>query len=71
MVVDNAYVAVFWSFPSQRGAILQNRLDSAREARAASEKQLAELQTAIAAGRAARSTRYGTNSTRYGKENAN
>jgi hypothetical protein len=33
---------------------MQNRLDAAREARAASEKQLAELQTAIAAERAAR-----------------
>ncbi|KAH9048337.1 meiotic nuclear division protein 1 [Lactarius hengduanensis] len=44
----------FWSFPSQRGAIMQNRLDAAREARAASEQQLAELQAAIAAERAAR-----------------
>ncbi|KAI0254123.1 Mnd1 family-domain-containing protein [Lactifluus subvellereus] len=44
----------FWSFPSQRGAIMQNRLDAAREARAASEKQLAELQTTIAAERVAR-----------------
>ena len=33
---------------------MQNRLDAAREARATSEKQLAELQTAIAAERAAR-----------------
>jgi hypothetical protein len=33
---------------------MQNRLDAAREARAASEKQLAELQAAIAAERAAR-----------------
>ena len=31
---------------------MQNRLDAAREARAASEKQLAELQTAIATDRA-------------------
>ena len=33
---------------------MQNRLDAAREARAASERQLAEVQTAIAAERAAR-----------------
>ncbi|KAI0305704.1 meiotic nuclear division protein 1 [Multifurca ochricompacta] len=44
----------FWSFPSQRGAIMQNRLDVAREARATSEKQLAELQAAIAVEIAAR-----------------
>lgn len=33
---------------------MQNRLDAAREARAASERQLAEIQAAIAAERAAR-----------------
>ncbi|KAI9508217.1 meiotic nuclear division protein 1, partial [Russula earlei] len=44
----------FWSFPSQRGAIMQSRLDGAAEAQAASEKQLAELHLAIAAERAAR-----------------
>lgn len=44
----------FWSFPSQRGAIMQNRLDGAAEAQATSEKQLAELRSAIAAERAAR-----------------
>ncbi|KAN0138427.1 meiotic nuclear division protein 1, partial [Lactarius tabidus] len=44
----------FWSFPSQRGAIMQNRLDAAREARAASERQLAEVQAAIVAERATR-----------------
>ncbi|KAH9961216.1 meiotic nuclear division protein 1 [Russula dissimulans] len=44
----------FWSFPSQRGATMQNRLDGAAEARAASEKQLAELQSAISGERAAR-----------------
>ncbi|KAH9978638.1 meiotic nuclear division protein 1 [Lactifluus volemus] len=44
----------FWSFPSQRGAVMKNRLDAARKARDASEKQLTELQTAIAAERAAR-----------------
>jgi hypothetical protein len=33
---------------------MKNRLDAAREAREASEKQLTELQTAIAAERAAR-----------------
>lgn len=33
---------------------MQNRLDAAREARAASERQLAEVQAAIAAERAAR-----------------
>jgi len=44
----------FWSFPSQRGTIMQNRLDGVSEARAASEKQLAEVQLAISAERAAR-----------------
>ncbi|KAI0266778.1 meiotic nuclear division protein 1 [Gloeopeniophorella convolvens] len=44
----------FWSFPSQRGAITQNRLDAARETLAASEKQLADLQASLAAERAAR-----------------
>lgn len=37
-----------------RGSQMQNRLDGAREAQAASEKQLAELRSAIAAERAAR-----------------
>ena len=78
--ISPSFPAVFWSFPSQRGAIvscrlaipqlrgrikskiktdcyyqqMQNRLDAAREARAASERQLAEVQAAIAAERAAR-----------------
>ncbi|KAH9998434.1 meiotic nuclear division protein 1 [Russula compacta] len=44
----------FWSFPSQRGAIMHNRLNRAAEAQAANEKQLAELHSAIATERAVR-----------------
>ena len=86
-ILYHAAPAVFWSFPSQRGAIvslfvrartssvlprcwgtisqkrvfvlnadqqMQNRLDAAREARAASEQQSKELQAAITTERAAR-----------------
>ncbi|KAG2132659.1 meiotic nuclear division protein 1 [Suillus cothurnatus] len=37
----------FWSFPSQRGTIVQNRLDNVKETRTSYEGQLAELKTAI------------------------
>ncbi|OCB86905.1 hypothetical protein A7U60_g6079 [Sanghuangporus baumii] len=37
----------FWSFPSQRGAIMNNRLNAAKEARANSQFQLQELQENI------------------------
>ncbi|KAG0704518.1 meiotic nuclear division protein 1 [Suillus ampliporus] len=44
----------FWSFPSQRGTIVQNRLDNAKEARTSYEAQLAELKVAIEHERALR-----------------
>ncbi|KAG1752933.1 meiotic nuclear division protein 1 [Suillus lakei] len=44
----------FWSFPSQRGTIVQNRLDNAKETRGSHEAQLAELKTAIEHERALR-----------------
>ncbi|KAL5507217.1 MND1 [Sanghuangporus vaninii] len=37
----------FWSFPSQRGAIMNNRLNAAKEARANAQFQLQELQENI------------------------
>ncbi|KAG2074648.1 meiotic nuclear division protein 1 [Suillus decipiens] len=37
----------FWSFPSQRGTIVQNRLDNLKETRTSHEAQLAELKTAL------------------------
>ncbi|KAL5523845.1 hypothetical protein ACEPAG_8018 [Sanghuangporus baumii] len=37
----------FWSFPSQRGAIVNNRLSAAKEARANLQVQLQELQENI------------------------
>ncbi|KAG1816108.1 meiotic nuclear division protein 1 [Suillus subaureus] len=37
----------FWSFPSQKGTIVQNRLDNVKETRTSYEAQLAELKTAI------------------------
>ncbi|KAJ8597500.1 meiotic nuclear division protein 1 [Rhizopogon salebrosus TDB-379] len=37
----------FWSFPSQRGTIIQNRLDNAEEARTSHEAQLAELNATV------------------------
>ncbi|TFK53579.1 meiotic nuclear division protein 1 [Heliocybe sulcata] len=44
----------FWSFPSQRGTVLQNRLETVKETRDAHQKQLAELRTNIEKERAAR-----------------
>ncbi|EGO00303.1 hypothetical protein SERLA73DRAFT_180824 [Serpula lacrymans var. lacrymans S7.3] len=44
----------FWSFPSQRGAIVQNRLDAAKDARLASQTQLANLRASIEAEKALR-----------------
>ncbi|KZT10646.1 meiotic nuclear division protein 1 [Laetiporus sulphureus 93-53] len=44
----------FWSFPSQRGAMMQTRLAAVRETQAAHRTQLAELRAAIDAEKAAR-----------------
>ncbi|KAA1471657.1 meiotic nuclear division protein 1 [Dentipellis sp. KUC8613] len=44
----------FWSFPSQRGAIMQNRVDAARETQKLNQQQLAELRASIEAERASR-----------------
>ncbi|KZP34515.1 meiotic nuclear division protein 1 [Athelia psychrophila] len=44
----------FWSFPSQRGALAQARLDIIKEACETSEAQLAETRTAIETEKAAR-----------------
>jgi len=44
----------FWSFPSQRGAILQGRLNAVKETRDKYETQLAELRVEIQAAKAAR-----------------
>jgi len=44
----------FWSFPSQRGAILQGRLDVVKETRGSYESQMAELRAAVQAEKAAR-----------------
>lgn len=44
----------FWSFPSQRGAMMQNRLAAVREAQATHETQLREVRAAIEAEKAAR-----------------
>ncbi|TDL22569.1 meiotic nuclear division protein 1 [Rickenella mellea] len=44
----------FWSFPSERGAMVQNRLNSAKETRAGLQKQLADLKANIEVERAAR-----------------
>ncbi|KAJ3557261.1 hypothetical protein NM688_g1566 [Phlebia brevispora] len=44
----------FWSFPSQRGAMMQNRLDAVKESRTTHEKQLKELYDAIEVEKAAR-----------------
>ncbi|KAG2126304.1 meiotic nuclear division protein 1, partial [Suillus clintonianus] len=44
----------FWSFPSQRGTIVQNRLDNARETRTSHEAQLTEIKTALEHERALR-----------------
>ncbi|KAG8213803.1 meiotic nuclear division protein 1 [Butyriboletus roseoflavus] len=37
----------FWSFPSQRGSILRNRLDIAKDAKKNHENQVAELRAAL------------------------
>ncbi|KAJ7084388.1 meiotic nuclear division protein 1 [Mycena belliarum] len=44
----------FWSFPSQRGTIMQGRLRQIKEARATQETQAAELRAQIAVERTAR-----------------
>ncbi|EPQ57063.1 meiotic nuclear division protein 1 [Gloeophyllum trabeum ATCC 11539] len=44
----------FWSFPSQRGTVMQNRLDTVKETRVSHQKQLSELRANIDAERAAR-----------------
>ncbi|KAF9792675.1 meiotic nuclear division protein 1 [Thelephora terrestris] len=45
----------FWSFPSQQGALVQNRLNAVQETQHSLKEQLAELRTAIAAEKAGRS----------------
>ncbi|THH21318.1 hypothetical protein EW146_g189 [Bondarzewia mesenterica] len=44
----------FWSFPSQRGAVMQNRLDAARETQKNNQRQLIEIKAGIDVERAAR-----------------
>ncbi|KZT29186.1 meiotic nuclear division protein 1 [Neolentinus lepideus HHB14362 ss-1] len=44
----------FWSFPSQRGTVMQNRLETVKEARDTHRKQLAELRATIEKERAER-----------------
>ncbi|KIP11628.1 hypothetical protein PHLGIDRAFT_114474 [Phlebiopsis gigantea 11061_1 CR5-6] len=44
----------FWSFPSQRGAMVQTRLKAAKDNEAAQTAQLQEVQGAIEAEKAAR-----------------
>jgi len=44
----------FWSFPSQRGAIAQSRLDTVKEVSKSSEGQLVEIQASIVAEKTAR-----------------
>ncbi|KAI0733067.1 meiotic nuclear division protein 1 [Fomitopsis betulina] len=44
----------FWSFPSQRGAMMQNRLVSVKESQASYRTQIQELRAAIDAEKAAR-----------------
>ncbi|KAH9946967.1 meiotic nuclear division protein 1, partial [Amylocystis lapponica] len=44
----------FWSFPSQRGAMMQGRLAVAKESQAAHQTQLADIRTAIETEKAAR-----------------
>ncbi|KAK7045596.1 Meiotic nuclear division protein 1 [Paramarasmius palmivorus] len=39
----------FWSFPSQQGALIQNRLNAAKEVQATNEMQLQEVMAAIEA----------------------
>ncbi|KAI0051904.1 meiotic nuclear division protein 1 [Auriscalpium vulgare] len=44
----------FWSFPSQRGALMKNRLDVAKDAHSANERALADLKASLDAERASR-----------------
>ncbi|KAF7793857.1 hypothetical protein EIP86_004978 [Pleurotus ostreatoroseus] len=44
----------FWSFPSQRGAMMQNRLIAVKESRDAQQKQLSELRATLESEKAAR-----------------
>ncbi|KAI0087994.1 meiotic nuclear division protein 1 [Irpex rosettiformis] len=44
----------FWSFPSQRGAMMQNRLDTVKKNQATQQTQLAEVRAAIEVEQAAR-----------------
>ncbi|OCH95089.1 meiotic nuclear division protein 1 [Obba rivulosa] len=44
----------FWSFPSQRGAMMQNRLKGVKESQAAHCSQLSDLREAIESEKAAR-----------------
>ncbi|KAI0812765.1 meiotic nuclear division protein 1 [Irpex lacteus] len=44
----------FWSFPSQRGAMMQTRLDTVKKTKEAQQSQLAEVRAAIEAEKAAR-----------------
>ncbi|EIM82909.1 meiotic nuclear division protein 1 [Stereum hirsutum FP-91666 SS1] len=44
----------FWSFPSERGAIMQNRLDTAKETQVTNQKQLEEIKTSIEVEKSAR-----------------
>ncbi|KAH7888826.1 meiotic nuclear division protein 1 [Phlebopus sp. FC_14] len=37
----------FWSFPSQRGSIIRNRLDTAKLTKASNESQLTELRASL------------------------
>ncbi|KAK7692583.1 hypothetical protein QCA50_004213 [Cerrena zonata] len=44
----------FWSFPSQRGAMMQNRLNTVKHNQAVHQSQLEELRTILEAEKAAR-----------------
>ncbi|KAI3618951.1 meiotic nuclear division protein 1-like protein [Moniliophthora roreri] len=44
----------FWSFPSQRGTLIQNRLNAAKELRTTNEAQLREIMDAIEAEKSSR-----------------
>ncbi|KDQ57633.1 hypothetical protein JAAARDRAFT_130220, partial [Jaapia argillacea MUCL 33604] len=47
----------FWSFPSERGTIMQNRLDSVKETRRNHETQLSELKASIVEAKGSRPER--------------
>ncbi|ETW80586.1 hypothetical protein HETIRDRAFT_452150 [Heterobasidion irregulare TC 32-1] len=47
-------IDVFWSFPSQRGTIMQNRLDAAKEAEKNHQKQIADTEENMKTEHAAR-----------------